>query len=535
MKTRSFFIMALLCLVFSACLAQSQPLKTKISLKVNNATLPQVLQSIQQKYAIRFSYLNNDLPPKNRVSAEIQDKTLAEVLDVLLANTNVGYLEKNGQVIIKKGLPKSLPKASTLNKLPPPTSSTPAKPTPRTTPTPAEVKPEPTQKKVETVVTPPSTSAAEEPASVPDTLATQSVSDTSAARTSITIKRVKTIAFDEDSLEIKPYHLGIIYPLSTNGTRANEYVNRVSAHLLVGTAAGNQGAEFAGIGNIDKKYVRGFQFGGYFNIIGNRDKLTPVTDSVINRYSLQGGQFAGFLNVASGNSNGVQFAGFLNVSRNITGVQGAGFMNIARDVKGAQLSGFINKARYVRGTQIGFLNFADSINGVPVGFLSFVKHGGYHHAEIYVADDFNVNITYKIGVPKFYTLFALGAELDDKKRWGYGAGFGSEWTLYKRLHLNTDVVSYYVIEKSYENFPDGLFEDYELNMLNKFRLLGTVQLANHLSFFGGPTFNVMVSKYQEPGESEVGSTFPKHTFFNKTDFFDTNVKMWIGFNAGIRF
>ncbi|QMU27998.1 DUF4974 domain-containing protein [Adhaeribacter radiodurans] len=535
MKTRSFFIMALLCLIFSTGWAQSQPLKTKISLKVNNATLPQVLQSIQQKYAIRFSYLNNDLPPKNRISAEIEDKTLAEVLDVLLANTTVGYLEKNGQVIIKKGLPKSLPKASTLSKLPLPTSNTPVKPTPKPTTTPVETKPEPTPKIPETSVTPPSSSIADEPYSTKDTLATQSSTDSNTERTTVTIKTVKTVAFDEDSLEIKPFHLGIIYPISTNGTRANEYVNRVSAHLLVGTAAGSQGVEFAGVGNIDKKYVRGFQFSGYFSIIGNRDKLTPITDSAIDRYSLQGGQFAGFLNIAGGNSSGVQFAGFLNVSRNITGVQGAGFMNIARDVKGAQLSGFLNKARYVHGTQLGFINVADSINGVPIGFLSFVKHGGYHHAEVYAADDFNVNLAYKIGVPKFYTIFALGAELDDKKRWGYGAGFGSEWTLYKRLHLNTDVVSYYVVEKSYEKFPDGLFEDYELNMLNKFRLLGTIQLANHLSLFGGPTFNVMVSEYQEPGETEVGSTFPKHTFYNKTNFFDTNVKMWIGFNAGIRF
>ncbi len=535
MKTPCFFIMALLCLVFSTCPAQTQPLKTKISLKVNNATLPQVLQKIQQQYAIRFSYLNNDLPVKNRISAEVKEKSLAEVLDVLLANTNVGYLEKNGQVIIKKGLPKSLPKASTLNKLPPPVSGSQTKPIPKTTPATVENKPEASQEKAPEKVEPTtSTNITEEPStSVADTSSVRNLADSNMVP--VSRNRVKPAVFDEDSLEIKPYHFGIIYPLSTNGTRANEYVNQISAHLLVGTAAGLQGVEFAGVGNIEKKYVRGFQFSGYFNIIGNRAKLTPPTDSVVNRYSLQGGQFAGFLNIASGNSKGAQFAGFLNVTRNLTGAQGAGFMNIARDVKGIQMAGFMNKARYVKGTQLGFINISDSINGVPVGFLNFVKHGGYRHAEFYAADDFNANFTYKIGVPKLYTLFALGAELDDKKRWGYGAGFGSEWTLYKRLHLNTDLMSYYVIEKSYENFPDGLFEDYELNLLNKFRLLGTLQLAKHLALFGGPTFNVMVSQYQETGEAEVGSTLPQHTFYNQTSFDGTNVKMWIGFNAGIRF
>jgi hypothetical protein len=316
--------------------------------------------------------------------------------------------------------------------------------------------------------------------------------------------------------------------------QANQYVNRFSAHLLVGTAAGLQGVEFAGFGNHEKKYVRGFQFSGFFNIIDKSTRINTSVDSV-RRYSLQGGQFAGFLNTAGGNSRGVQFAGFLNISRNISGMQGAGFLNIAENVEGAQMAGFLNKARYVKGTQLGFINIADSITGVPVGLVSIVKHGGYRHAEFFAADDFQANITYKIGVPKFYTLLALGAELDDKKRWGYGAGFGSEWTIYKRLKLNTDIVSYHVIENSYENFPDGLLEDYDLNLLNKFRLLGTLQIAPHLALFGGPTLNVMVSQYQEPGAENTGSTLPTHSFYEHNGLDGTNVKMWIGFNAGIRF
>jgi hypothetical protein len=65
--------------------------------------------------------------------------------------------------------------------------------------------------------------------------------------------------------------------------------------------------------------------------------------------------------------------------------------------------------------------------------------------------------------------------------------------------------------------------------------LGTVQFGRHFALFGGPTFNVMVSQYQEPGESEVGSTLPQNTFYNKTGMDGTNVKLGIGFNAGIRF
>ncbi|QNF35157.1 DUF4974 domain-containing protein [Adhaeribacter swui] len=535
MKSPRFFIIAFLCLLFFGQAAKAQHLKTKITLQVNNATLPQVLQKIQQKYAIPFSYLNNDLPAKNRISAAIDAKPLADVLDMLLAKTDVGYLEKNGQVIIKKGLPKNLPKTATFNNLPPgapsaspkPQNNTRVEPKPATPQKTTEKKPEP-----EATNTINQTGAPAPTAELPGSDSTNMVpSDSKPLKLTVKLPR----AFDEDSLEIRPYHVGFIYPFSSNGARANEFVNQFSFHAIAGTAAGSQGVEFAGLGNVDKKYVQGAQFAGFFNAIGNRNKLTPLKDSVADRYSLQGGQFAGFLNIANGNSKGAQFAGFLNVTKNIVGAQGAGFLNVAKNVHGVQMAGFMNKAKYVKGTQLGFINIADSVDGVPIGVFTLVKHNGYRHVEFYAAEDFNVNFTFKLGVPKFYTLIALGAELDDQKRWGYGAGFGSEWTIYKRFHVNTDLISYYVIEDSYENFPDGLFEDYELNLLNKFRLLGTVQLGRNLALFAGPTLNVMVSQYQQPGESEVGSTLPENTFYNKTGMDGTNVKIGIGFNVGIRF
>jgi len=173
--------------------------------------------------------------------------------------------------------------------------------------------------------------------------------------------------------------------------------------------------------------------------------------------------------------------------------------------------------------------------GVPIGLISIVKKNGYRRLELYHADDFDANVTYKIGVPHFHNLLALGAELEGAKRWGYGAGFGAEWTLFKALHLNTDLMSYYVVEDSYENFPDGLFDHYQLNLLNKFRLLATLQLGRHLALFGGPVYNVFVSEHQDPGETQVGSGLVTRTFYDHTGAGGVNVKMWIGFNAGIRF
>src|SRR5436190_19578036 len=98
MRTPKFFITGFLCFIFSIAISFGQNLDTRISLKVKDATLPQVLQLIQKKYGYRFSYLNNELPAGKRFSAEISNKPLAEVLDVLLEKTEMGYKQTNGQI-----------------------------------------------------------------------------------------------------------------------------------------------------------------------------------------------------------------------------------------------------------------------------------------------------------------------------------------------------------------------------------------------------------------------------------------------------
>ncbi|WP_051359770.1 FecR domain-containing protein [Adhaeribacter aquaticus] len=523
MKTRSFFILALLCLLVFTVTAQAQQLDKKISIQVKEATLPQVLQKIQQKYAIRFSYLNNALPAKQRFSADITDKPLSEVLDVLLSQTDMGYLERNGQVIIKQGLPKKEPKAITLKNVP---AAVPApKPASKNntvfeTKVTTTVKPDGTiDNKVETKTKP-----AEPVLAAPETVNTPATAETTpelgkTEELLAPVPKPNTPSYDDDNNEMKAQHFGIIYPLSTNGIHANLYVNKVSAHLLIGTAAGLQGFEFSGIGNVEQQYVHGLQFAGIFNISKNLNNNSEV--------SLRGGQFAGLVNISKGNSSGVQSAGLLNVTKNLNGAQLNGFMNKAKQVYGVQIAGFLNHARSVRGTQIGFINITDSISGVPIGLINIVKKNGYRRLEAYHADDFDVNLTYKIGVRKFYNMIAVGAQTGGSNYWGYGAGFGAEWRLTKWFHVNTDLMSYYVIDQNYKTFPDGLFENYHLNLLNKFRLLGSLQLSNRLALFGGPTYNVFVT--------DNATNLVNHTLHDRTNFNGTNVQMWVGFNAGIRF
>ena len=596
MRTLKFFITGILCLSLTLHTLLAQNLNTKISIKVENATLPQVLQQIQKKYGYRFSYLNNELPVKTRFTAEIKNKSFAEVLDVLLEKTDLGYKQSNGQIIIKKGFPKSKPKTTTFQQVPA------AKTVARTTPKLAETKPEPTAKTIAAEpVKPEAAQTKAQPEPQNQTPAAAPISETapqnamvSAPKTTLpadenvydTLKVFKMegkketwldklaalrlqnekAAENSDTVLTRNYHVGFVPPLSTNGTQANKYVNNLSAHAILGTAAGLEGLEISGFGNVEKSYVSGLQYAGFFNVARNSPDLYYLAEERNEGYTLNGAQFAGFFNLANGNvkgaqfagymniadghMKGAQFAGFLNISKNVHGVQGAGYMNLAKNVEGAQLAGFLNIAdtvsglqaagflniaKVVQGTQISVVNIADSASGVPIGLFNYVKKGGYKRAEFYVADDFDANFTYKIGVQRFYTLAGLSAQLQDKKRWAYSVGLGAEWPVAKHFRINTDLVAYNVMEESFEKFPKGILEADKLNLLNKFRVLATLQLSNRFALFGGPVYNVFVSRYQEPELQEVGSQLVTKTFFDQTSAGGTNVKMWLGFNAGVRF
>ncbi len=370
----------------------------------------------------------------------------------------------------------------------------------------------------------------------------------------------------ENETEIRPFHIGLIYPLSTNGIAAGKYVNQVSLHMLVGYAAGLEGIEFSGFGNIENDYVKGGQFAGFFNVVKNQVAgaqfagfinlnggytyggqfagfINMVGDSAkagqfagftnINSGKTTGAQFAGFMNLVADDLDGGQFGGFLNYAQNVKGLQMAGFGNFAMgDVDGFQGSGFINVARNVKGVQLGFINLADSIDGVPIGFISLVRKNGYRAVEVWGSEALHVNAAFKTGVDKFYNIFAFGTQFSGS-RWGFGYGFGTIFPSKSIFNVNLDLISYRIFEK--ENVFGDLFNGngHNLNILNTLRL-GVNANFNFLSVFVAPTFNVMVSQ-RKTGEGIVGSEIAPFTVYDRTFNNKTNLRMWPGFHAGIRF
>lgn len=610
MRTIRLLIMGALCLLFFAVNVNAQDMQKKISLKADKVPLSEVLNQLQEKYNIRFSYLNNDISADTIFNFNVHEKPLSEVLDVLLEKSGAGYKQLNGQIIIKKGLPKnkSARNGSSEKEMPQQmvrqgegdskVSLKPAGPFSNSNAArtdsvslaekevenhqkdmvPVEPLPFENQEKSSLMASQDFSTTSSHPAQS-NHVETGEQAVKPAEKDSLKQEKKGIISFDLENLlkkrsgNSKPdsltrvFHLGLVYPISTNGRNAYEFTNSISFHGLIGASGGLNGVEISGIGNISRDSVIGVQIGGVFNSVGEHMRGAQFAGVVnrnlgiyegaqfsgainINKESFGGGaQFAGFGNYTFGNSRGfsaggfmnladnhegIQLAGFLNIADTVEGTQIAGFLNTASTVSGVQLAGFINRARYLKGIQIGFINIADSVSGgVPIGFLSFVKNG-YRAVEVYSGEDFEANINLKVGVKRFYNIFALGAEISGNQRSGFGYGVGSEWTLGKRFYLNTDALSYFVNESSYTNFPDGFFEDSSVNILNKFRLLAHFRIGQKFGFFGGPTYNVFVSRYQETPEGPIGSGLVNKVFFDQTNR-GTNVKMWIGFNAGIRF
>ena len=377
-------------------------------------------------------------------------------------------------------------------------------------------------------------------------------------------------------------HLGLIYPLSTNGLQAGRTVNEVSYHLLVGYAAGLDGAEFSAIGNVENDFVDGAQFAGFFNVVRRRvdglqaagflnasggdtqgaqlsgfinvgagtiDGLQATGFVNVTTGWQQGGQLSGFanlltdslwgvqgtgfVNVATGGVQGAQLSGFVNYTRHLRGLQATGFVNVASgDVQGVQLAGFVNYAHRVEGVQVGLLNIADSIDGVPIGLVSFVRKNGYRRLELWYSEALQANVAFKMGVSRFYNMLVFGTQFADTDfRWGLGYGVGTLLPITSAFSMNIDLFTLQVHEDN-----QRLFESSALNLLNTLRLSLNLHLAKHLTLWAAPTFNVMVSEYRQPDSRIVGSTIaPSWTNYDRTFNGQTNVKMWPGFQVGLRF
>ncbi|MCF0058828.1 STN and carboxypeptidase regulatory-like domain-containing protein [Dyadobacter sp. CY356] len=154
------------------------------------------------------------------------------------------------------------------------------------------------------------------------------------------------------------------------------------------------------------------EIGGLFN--ADRGHVKGVQLAGIGNFvgnNVTGFQYASALNVVMGNVIGLQYSTLLNFTGgNFKGVQWAGVGNVMLgELRGWQISGAYNYAKRVKsGHQLSTVNYADSSETTPIGFFSYVRKNGYRRYEV-STDEFNYfNTTFKTGMKAFYNVFTIG-------------------------------------------------------------------------------------------------------------------------------
>ncbi len=308
----------------------------------------------------------------------------------------------------------------------------------------------------------------------------------------------------------------------------------------------SNGAQFAGLSNINLKDTKGAYFAGLGNILNGDSRGAQIAGlSNVNMGSMNGAQIAGLANVNIKDIEGAQIAGFANLAVESSQTQIAGLANVAveessglqlaglanvspREHRGVQIAGLVNYTRRMNGFQLAVVNVSDTVKrGVPIGFISIVAHG-YRRLEIEGNEVLFINASFKTGTTRFYNIFSIGYRPDgDKQHWGITYGIGTMAPISNRFNFNIDLTATHLNEdEAWTN---------ELNLLSRLKFNASYLITKRLEVFGGPSINVAVSKLRNAEGELVGSSIiPSYGFYNE-NVRGTNVKMYIGFNLGIRF
>jgi CarboxypepD_reg-like domain len=357
----------------------------------------------------------------------------------------------------------------------------------------------------------------------------------------------------------RPFQVSFTPGLGSHGSMSAQVVNNFSLNVLGGYTAGTNGIEVGGLFNIDKKGVRYVQVAGLFNSVGGQVKGLQVAginnlvqDSVkglqvagINNLvkgnitglqvagiynhvtdSVRGAQVSGIANFASKKVQGMQIAGVANISRReIKGVQIAGVANVsAGEVKGVQIAGVINYTKRLKGVQIGLINIADTSDGYSIGLINIVLKG-YHKLSFFANEVTHVNVAFKTGNAKLYSILQAGLHTgDSSKVYAFGYGLGREMALNKKktILLNAELSSQQLYLGSWQY----------ANILNRLNLSVTIKAGKYFSVFAGPAYSIYVSD-QKTGFS--GYKHPSALTGYGVNNFSSSVTGWFGWHAGVNF
>lgn len=353
-----------------------------------------------------------------------------------------------------------------------------------------------------------------------------------------------TATIQAQTTRVSNLHIGLIYPVSSNGSLAKEYTNHCSFHAIAGVSGNEEGGTFAGFANLICNNAKGGQFAGFSNHIGGSARGAQIAGFMnYIRHQATGVQAAGFANY-TGNAHGAQLAGFANISvdsaevqlsgfisttkytkvqvsgfisaaKEVKGIQLAGFVNVAKHVDGSQVAGFINAAKTVKGVQVGVINVADS-SEYPIGLVNIVKNG---EMSIGVSMDETVTglLTFRSGGKHLYGILGIGLNMKHAAvLHALEGGLGLHVPLTKHLRVNMEGTVLALTD-----FEVGRY------LRSSYRLLPAISVGQ-IELFAGPSVNCVTLSHTK-GQNLVNSyAYERKRYQNFTG-------VYFGGMAGVQF
>lgn len=323
----------------------------------------------------------------------------------------------------------------------------------------------------------------------------------------------------------RPYQISLTPGLSTHGKLSTQVVNDVSLNILGGYNAGVRGFEFGGLFNINRLNVSSVQISGVFSLTGGNVSGVQLAmgTNIVHGNLARGVQVSGVYNHVERDANGIQLALGANYTHfNTRGIQASLGANISNgSVDGVQASGLFNYAKKLHGVQIGLINIAGRSNGYSIGLINFVMNG-YHKLYTYYDETFPLNIAFKSGSTKMYSILIAGMQAKQNERlYTLGYGLGTEIRLGRLLSVNPEISTQYVYRGSWKY----------TNLLNKFSPQFNLRLNNTFTITGGPVINVYYSN-QTTNIAGYKNTigYTNHHLFN---FSNNSLNSWLGWNVGL--
>ena len=279
--------------------------------------------------------------------------------------------------------------------------------------------------------------------------------------------------------------------------------------------------------------VKTLEIGAIMNVVrGNVTGFQLAGISNIVGNNVTGFQYANVLNITLGNFNGFQGSNLINYTgRDFHGFQVSGVGNVVvGSLNGYQFSAIYNFANNVEGGhQIGMINYANDSKTVPFGLFSYVRHNGYRRYE-FASNEFNYfNFAFKTGVSRFYNVFSLGFNgLQDDKSLGT-IGYGFGTS--QNLGKGWAADAEGAINAVLLKNQD--IDEIPAGLL-RFSVNIEKKFGQRFALFAGPAVNLLFGKYTGLVNAN-GKGILKPIWMGDVPNSGTRNYGWIGFQAGIRF